>query len=205
MPAQFKTPALPYAYDALEPYIDRETMMLHHDKHHVAYTAKFNAALGDDGVLLQKQPEDILRKLDSIPADIRTAVRNNGGGHVNHALFWEILSPDGGKPAGKLKEALVRDFGSVDTFMQRFEEAATALFGSGWAWLTIDNGKLSVEQTSNQDTPLSAGRTPLLALDVWEHAYYLKYKNVRADYVKAFWNVVNWDAVSERYRNANKL
>lgn len=202
MPSKFITPKLPYAYDALEPHIDKETMTVHHDKHHVAYTTKFNAALEGHEEFFEQTPEDILSDIDSVPEAIRTAVRNNGGGHVNHSLFWEVLSPDGGEPEGEFTAALERDFESFESFKEQFEQSATTLFGSGWTWLTVDNGKLAIEQTSNQDTPLSEGRTPILALDVWEHAYYLKYKNVRPDYVKAFWNVVNWKAVGKKFEVA---
>lgn len=202
MKKQFTTPDLKYSYDALEPYIDKETMTIHHDKHHMAYTTKFNAALEGQDALMEKSAEEILQDIKSIPEDIRTAVRNNGGGHVNHSLFWEIMGPDGtGKPEGDLLAAIEKDFGSFEKFQEEFETAATTQFGSGWAWLTKDGDKLQVEKTSNQDTPLSEGRTPILALDVWEHAYYLKYQNVRPDYVKSFWNVVNWNKVSELFNN----
>ncbi|MDD5040720.1 MAG: superoxide dismutase [Patescibacteria group bacterium] len=199
MKKQFVTPNLSYEYDALEPYIDAETMHVHHDKHHVAYTTKLNAALEKYPEFYSKSPEEILRTIDTIPEDVRGAVRNNGGGHVNHALFWEIMGPHaGGEPAGDLKKAIERDFGTFEKFKKLFEEAATTQFGSGWAWLVVSDGTLSVEKTSNQDTPLSSGRTPILALDVWEHAYYLKYRNLRPDYIKAFWSVVNWDAVTKK-------
>jgi Fe-Mn family superoxide dismutase len=200
MKKKFQTPALPYAYDALEPYIDQETMRLHHDKHHVTYTTKLNAALEKHPELLAKTAEDLLKDLESVPEDIRTAVRNHGGGHVNHVFFWEIMGPKaGGQPQGQLLAAIKESFGSFEDFQKSFEEAATMLFGSGWAWLVVDNGKLSVEKTSNQDSPLSLGRQPILALDVWEHAYYLKYRNLRPDYVKAFWNVINWGSVAEKF------
>ncbi len=201
MKDKFQTPDLPYGYDALEPVIDKRTMKLHHDKHHVAYTTKLNAAVEKYPELYSKTAAELLKNLDAIPEEIRTAVRNNGGGHANHAFFWEIMGPRaGGKPEGELLSAMLKDFGSYEKFIEVFESAATTLFGSGWAWLVVDNGTLRVEQTSNQDTPISQGRTPLLALDVWEHAYYLKYKNMRPDYVKAFWQVVNWKAVSEKYQ-----
>ena len=202
MPSKFITPDLPFAYDALEPYIDSETMAVHHDKHHAAYTTKLNAALEGHNELFEKTAEEILSDLRAIPKKIRTPVINNGGGHVNHSLFWEVLSSESGEPEDLLKEALERDFGSLEKFKEQFEEAATTQFGSGWAWLTLDGGKLAVEQTSNQSTPLSDGRTPILALDVWEHAYYLKYKNLRPDYIRAFWNVVNWEAVGKKYESA---
>jgi len=203
MSKKFTTPDLPYGYEALEPYIDKETMMIHHDKHHAAYTKKLNAALENNSEFFEKNAEDILREIDSVPEDIRVAVTNNGGGHVNHSLFWEVMGPEaGGQPEGKLLAAIKKDFGDLEEFKQKFEEAATTQFGSGWAWLSVDSGKLVVEKTGNQDSPLPEGRTPILALDVWEHAYYLKYKNLRPDYVKAFWNIVNWQAVAEKYSEA---
>ncbi|MFA6908286.1 MAG: superoxide dismutase [Patescibacteria group bacterium] len=199
----FETPSLPYAYDALEPFIDKETMVLHHDKHHVTYTTKLNEALAKHPELDVENAEQLLKDLQSVPEDIRPAVKNHAGGHVNHALFWEIMGPDaGGAPTGKLKEAIESTFGGWDGFVKLFEDAATTQFGSGWAWLSVDGGKLIVEKTSNQDSPLSAGRTPVLALDVWEHAYYLKYRNVRADYIKAWWNVVNWKHVEKLFAQA---
>ncbi|XOU94021.1 MAG: superoxide dismutase [Candidatus Kerfeldbacteria bacterium] len=202
MKTQFTTPELPYAYDALESYIDKETMTIHHDKHHAAYTTKFNTALEGNDEFFNKTAEEILMDLDSVPEDIRSSVRNNGGGHVNHGLFWEVMGPDGsGKPEGDLLTAIEKDFGSFEKFQKEFEDSANTQFGSGWAWLSKDGDKLVVEKTSNQDTPLSEGRKPILALDVWEHAYYLKYQNRRPDYVKAFWNVVNWNKVSELYNN----
>lgn len=204
MSKQFTTPDLTFEYDALEPYIDSETMKVHHDKHHVAYTTKFNAALEGNDALFEKSAEDILRDINSVPEAIRTAVRNNGGGHVNHSLFWEVLGPNGDKPAGAFKEALERDFGSFEAFQEQFENAATTQFGSGWAWLTLNKGVLQIEKTTNQDSPLSEGREPILALDVWEHAYYLKYKNMRPDYVKAFWNVVNWKVVGKKFQSNNQ-
>ncbi len=200
MKKEFTTPDLPYSYDALEPYIDKETMTIHHDKHHVAYTTKFNAALEGYDELFNKSAEEILKNLDLVSEEIRTAVINNGGGHVNHSLFWSVMGSDGlGKPEGNLLSAIEKDFISFEKFQEEFEIAATTQFGSGWAWLTKDGDKLIVEKTSNQDTPLSEGRFPILALDVWEHAYYLKYQNVRPDYIKAFWSVVNWEKVNELY------
>ncbi|MEA3494464.1 MAG: superoxide dismutase [Bacteroidota bacterium] len=202
MKKEFTTPDLPYAYDALEPYIDKETMTIHHDKHHMTYTTKFNNALEGNEELFDKSAEDILKNIKDIPEDIRVAVINNGGGHVNHALFWQIMGPDGeGKPEGDLMSHIKKDFGSFEKFKEEFETAATTQFGSGWAWLVKDGDKLIVEKTSNQDSPLSEGRTPILALDVWEHAYYLKYQNVRPDYIKVFWKIVNWKKVSELYNN----
>ena len=200
MKKEFITPDLPYSYDALEPYIDKETMMIHHDKHHAAYTTKFNTALDGQDELFKKSAEDILKNIDAIPENIRRDVKNNGGGHVNHSLFWSVMGPDSsGKPEEEFLNVIEKDFGSFEKFQEEFEIAATTQFGSGWAWLTKDRDKLMVEKTSNQDTPISEGRTPILALDVWEHAYYLKYQNVRPDYIKAFWNVVNWKKVSELY------
>jgi Fe-Mn family superoxide dismutase len=200
MTNKYITPALPYAYDALEPYIDKETMMIHHDKHHVTYTTKLNAAVAKHPELFEMPAEDLLKDLSVIPEDIRLMVRNHGGGYVNHALFWEMMGPGaGGQPGGKLLTAIENDFGSFEEFQKKFEEAATTQFGSGWAWLSVDDGKLVVEKLPNQDTPVSAGRVPILTLDVWEHAYYLKYRNVRADYIKAFWHVVNWQRVEERF------
>lgn len=200
MANKYTTPDLPYTYDALEPYIDQETMTIHHNKHHVTYTTKLNVAIEKHPDIYRENPADLLKDLASIPEDIRTAVRNNGGGHVNHILFWEIMGPSSkGAPEGDLLSAIDNDLGGYEEFVKNFEEAATTQFGSGWAWLAVDNGKLVVEKTTNQDTPLSEGRTPILALDVWEHAYYLKYKNVRPDYVKAFWNVVNWEMVEKKF------
>ena len=198
----FVLPPLPYAEDALEPYIDARTMGIHHGKHHAGYTRKLNAALeGTD--LLGESIEDILGDLDSVPADIRTAVRNNGGGFANHSLFWQIMSPDGGgEPGGALADAIDSSFGSFDDFRSTFSAAASGVFGSGWAWLVQDGGALSVASTPNQDTPLMAGKTPILGIDVWEHAYYLRYQNRRGDYIANFFNVINWDRVAELYAEA---
>lgn len=194
---------LPYAYDALEPTIDEETMHLHHDKHHAGYVTKTNKALENHPELAELSIEDLMKKLDSVPEDIKTAVRNNGGGHANHSLFWEILSPNGGgEPTGELADAIKETFGDFESFKEKFAAAATGRFGSGWAWLVVTDGKLEVMNTLNQDSPYSEGKTPILGLDVWEHAYYLNYQNKRPDYVKAFWNVVNWEEVSKRYKNA---
>lgn len=199
----FETPPLPYAYDALEPYIDKETMTLHHDKHHVTYTTKLNEALAKHPEITASTVEELLKDLNAIPEDIRPAVRNHGGGHVNHAMFWESMGPNaGGQPSGKLMDAITKDFGGFDQFVTLFNDAATTQFGSGWAWLSLDGGKLIVEKTPNQDSPISSGHTPILGLDVWEHAYYLKYRNVRPDYIKAWWNVVNWDTVQKRFEQA---
>jgi superoxide dismutase, Fe-Mn family len=195
----YEVPALPYDYNALEPHIDEATMRVHHDKHHQAYVDKVNAAL--EGTEWEgKSIEDVLRDLASLPADKRTAVRNNGGGHYNHSLFWEWLSPDGGgEPDGALREAIDSAFGSFDDFKAKFKETGVNQFGSGWAWLVHDGSGLAVVGSPNQDNPISEGSTPLLGADVWEHAYYLKYQNRRPDYLDAFWNVVNWGKVSELY------
>ncbi|MBO6417091.1 superoxide dismutase [Enterococcus gallinarum] len=199
----YTLPDLPYAYDALEPYIDEETMHLHHDKHHNTYVTNLNAAIEKHPELGEKSVEELLADFDSVPEDIKTAVRNNGGGHANHSFFWEILAPNaGGEPTGAIKEAIEETFGSFDDFKEEFKTAATGRFGSGWAWLVIKDGKLAITSTANQDSPLMDGQTPVLGLDVWEHAYYLKYKNVRPDYINAFWSVVNWDKVNDFYAKA---
>ena len=199
---RFQLPPLPYAEDALEPYIDARTMGIHHGKHHAGYTAKLNAAIeGSD--LAGKSIEAILADLDGAPADIRTAVRNNGGGFANHSLFWQIMSPDGGgEPGGALAEAIGSAFGSFAGFQEAYSAAAGGIFGSGWAWLVADGGALSISTTPNQDTPLMQGKTPILGIDVWEHAYYLHYQNRRADYIAAFFNIINWERVGELYRAA---
>jgi len=199
----FELPSLPYAHDALEPHIDARTMQLHHGKHHAAYTSNLNAALEKHPDLQNKSIEELLGNLGSIPEDIRTTVRNNGGGYANHTLFWNIMSPNGGgQPTGELAEAINSAFGSFDAFKEKFSTAAKTQFGSGWAWLTVKDGRLGVESTPNQDTPLMGGVTPILGLDVWEHAYYLHYQNRRPDYVEAWWNVVDWDAVADNYAQA---
>ena len=199
----YTLPDLPYAYDALEPYIDEETMHLHHDKHHNTYVTNLNAAIEKHPELGEKSVEDLISDMNAIPEDIRTAVRNNGGGHANHTFFWEIMAPNaGGQPTGAIKEAIDETFGSFDEMKAAFKTAATGRFGSGWAWLVVNNGKLEITSTPNQDSPLMDGQTPVLGLDVWEHAYYLKYKNVRPDYIEAFWNVVNWDKVNELFAAA---
>ena len=197
-------PPLPYAYDALEPHIDEQTMRIHHDRHHQTYITNLNAALKGHSSLEGKSAEELVSDLDSVPEGIRTAVRNNGGGHANHTFFWEIMGPDGGgAPSGALAEAIDSTFGSFDDFKGQVAAAAAARFGSGWAWLTVDSdGGLQVESTANQDSPLSEGRTPILGVDVWEHAYYLKYQNLRPKYVAAWWNTVNWNAVASRYEAA---
>ena len=199
----YTLPDLPYAYDALEPHIDVETMHLHHDKHHNTYVTNLNAAIDKHPELGTKSVEALIADMDSIPEDIRTAVRNNGGGHANHSFFWEIMAPNaGGAPTGEIKDAIDAAFGSFDKLKEEFKTAATGRFGSGWAWLVLTNGKLEVTSTPNQDSPLMDGKTPVLGLDVWEHAYYLNYKNVRPDYINAFWDLVNWDEVNKRYAAA---
>lgn len=199
----YTLPDLPYGYDALAPTIDEETMHLHHDKHHAGYVTKTNKALENHPELAELSIEDLMKKLDTVPEDIKTAVTNNGGGHANHSLFWEILSPNGGgEPTGDLADAIKETFGDFESFKEKFNAAATGRFGSGWAWLVVSDGKLEVMDTKNQDSPYSVGKTPILGLDVWEHAYYLNYQNKRPEYVKAFWNVVNWEEVSKRFKNA---
>ena len=198
----YEVPPLPYDYAALEPHIDEQTMRLHHDKHHQAYVDKANGAL--EGTEWADKPiEEVIANLDSLPDDKKGVVRNNGGGHLNHSLFWESMSPDGGgEPSGDLASAIDDAFGSFDAFKEQFEAAGVGQFGSGWAWLVVDGGSLKITSTPNQDSPISSGATPLVGNDVWEHAYYLKYQNKRPDYLKAWWNVVNWDKVAERYSAA---
>ncbi|WDF03066.1 superoxide dismutase SodA [Shouchella hunanensis] len=199
----YKLPELPYAANALEPHIDEQTMTIHHGKHHNTYVTNLNAALEGHEDLASKDIEDLVANLDSVPENIRTAVRNNGGGHANHALFWQLLSPNGGgAPTGALANDIESTFGSLDEFKTKFADAAKGRFGSGWAWLVVNNGSLEITSTPNQDSPLTEGKTPILGLDVWEHAYYLNYQNRRPDYISAFWNVVNWDEVSKRYEAA---
>src|SRR5690625_2338724 len=196
--------ALPYANNAMEPHMDEQTMMIHHDRHHATYVTNLNKAIEGNAALESKSIEDLISDLDSVPENIRQAVRNNGGGHANHALFWQILSPNGGgEPSGALAEAINSELGGFDKFKEDFAAAATTRFGSGWAWLSVDkSGKLEVSSTPNQDSPIMEGKTPILGLDVWEHAYYLNYQNKRPDYIAAFWNVVNWDEVAKRYEAA---
>jgi Fe-Mn family superoxide dismutase len=198
----YELPKLPYAYDALEPHVDARTMEIHHTKHHQAYINNVNNAIaGSD--MEKKSVEDLVASLSAVPENIRTAVRNNGGGHANHSLFWTVMANGaGGKPSGDLAKAVDAAFGKFESFQEQFTKAATTRFGSGWAWLSVDGGKLVVESTANQDSPLSEGRTPILGLDVWEHAYYLKYQNKRPDYIAAFYNVINWDEVARRYAAA---
>jgi len=198
----YEVPDLPYDYNALEPHIDEQTMRIHHDKHHQAYVDKANAAL--EGTEWADKPvEEVLANLSSLPSDKQGPVRNNAGGHANHSLFWTILGPNGGgTPSGDLAAAIDNAFGSFDAFKQQMVDAGVNRFGSGWAWLVLDNGRLSVTSSANQDSPISDGQTPLLGIDVWEHAYYLKYQNKRPDYLAAIWNVIDWSAVAERYASA---
>jgi len=193
-------PPLPYAYNALEPHVDETTMRIHHDKHHGTYVTNLNAALEKHPSLQGKPIEELLRGIGTVPEEIRTAVRNNGGGHANHTMFWEIMRPGGGPLAGRLLDAITGSFGSLDAFKEQFAKAAMARFGSGWAWLVQSGSTLSIESTANQDSPLMDGRWPVFGLDVWEHAYYLKYQNRRADYVGAWWNVLNWTEVAKRFK-----
>ncbi|QLK86066.1 superoxide dismutase [Staphylococcus sp. 17KM0847] len=196
----FELPKLPYAYDALEPHFDKETMEIHHTKHHNTYVTKLNAAV--EGTEFEtKSIEDLVKNLNDVPEDKRTAVRNNGGGHLNHSLFWQLLTPHS-EEKGEVVDKIKEQWGSLDSFKQEFADKAAARFGSGWAWLVVDNDKLAIVTTPNQDNPLTDGQTPLLGLDVWEHAYYLKYQNKRPDYINAFWNVVNWEKVDELYQAA---
>jgi Fe-Mn family superoxide dismutase len=198
---------LPYAYNALEPHIDEQTMHLHHDKHHAAYVTKLNGAIEKHPELGGKSPEELLRNLNAVPDDVRGVVRNNGGGHVNHTMFWQIMGPGkGGNPTGAIADAINKTFGSFDAFKEKFEAAGVNQFGSGWAWLVrTKSGEFKVTSTPNQDNPLSNGEFPLLGNDVWEHAYYLKYQNRRPDYLKAWWNVVNWDEVNKRLGQADSF
>ena len=199
----FTLPELPYAYDALEPYIDEQTMRIHHDKHHGAYVKNVNDAIANYQQINTLTIEQLLSDLKNVPEEVRTKVRNNGGGHYNHNLFWQMMAPnpDGAlrQAQGDLAAAINGTFGSLEKFIDLFSTAALSRFGSGWVWLTLDDGKLLVEDSANQDSPLMEGRTPILGLDVWEHAYYLKYQNMRADYIKAWWNVVNWKEVEKRF------
>jgi Fe-Mn family superoxide dismutase len=198
-------PPLPYPYEALEPTIDTQTMQIHHDKHHQTYVTNLNNAIAGNSELEALSAEDLIKNLDKVPEDKRTAVRNNGGGHVNHTMFWEIMGPGGGAPGGDLAAAIDRDFGSLDALKDAVNKAGAGRFGSGWAWVVSDgSGKLSVTSTPNQDNPIMDGSgTPILGVDVWEHAYYLKYQNRRPDYLSAWWNAVNWSAVADRYAKAS--
>lgn len=202
----YELPSLPYPKDALEPHIDAQTMEIHHGKHHQAYITNVNKALAGKPDLENKSVEELIGNLASVPEDIRTVVRNNGGGHANHAMFWKIIGPEaGGPPTGRLADDINATFGSYQAFQEKFEAAGLGRFGSGWAWLIVNKlGKLEIVSTANQDSPLMDGNQPVLGCDVWEHAYYLKYQNRRADYLKAFWNVVNWAEVSKRYDAAKK-
>lgn len=196
----YELPKLPYTYDALEPNFDKETMEIHYTKHHNTYVTKLNEAVAGHPELASKSVEELVANLDSVPEDIRGAVRNHGGGHANHTLFWSILSPNGGgAPTGNLKTAIESEFGTFDEFKEKFNAAAAARFGSGWAWLVVNDGKLEIVSTANQDSPLSDGKTPVLGLDVWEHAYYLKFQNRRPEYIDTFWNVINWDETNKRF------
>ena len=201
----FQVPALPYAFDALEPYIDAKTMEIHHDKHHGAYVTNLNKALDGNAALQGKSLDDLLRGLDQVPEAIRTAVRNNGGGHWNHSMFWKTMKKGGGgEPKGDVAAAISSAFGSFNDFKSKFNAAAMGRFGSGWAWLLFKDGKLAIDSSPNQDNPIMSGGKPVMGLDVWEHAYYLKYQNRRVEYVEAWWNVVNWDAVADNFAAARK-
>jgi superoxide dismutase, Fe-Mn family len=204
-PAPFTLPPLPYDYSALEPFIDTETMRIHHDKHHAAYIANLNKAIAESPELGNKSIGELLKDLNSVPEKVRIAVRNNGGGHYNHSLFWKMMKPGGGKPAGDLARAIDSAFGNFATFKEDFNKAALGQFGSGWAWLVLDGKGVKIDHTANQDTPLSSGSIPLLGLDVWEHAYYLKHQNKRVDYIAAWWNVVNWDFAAARFNAGSNL
>ena len=194
-------PTLPYAADALEPHIDKQTMEIHHGKHHAAYVTNLNAALDKHPELQSKSVEELIRGLDSVPDDIRTAVRNNGGGHLNHSMFWQIMAPKaGGAPTGAIADAINSSFGSFDKLKEQLKAAAVGRFGSGWAWVIDQGGKLVIESSPNQDNPLMDGKKPVFGIDVWEHAYYLKYQNRRPDYIDAWWNVVNWSEINKRLR-----
>jgi superoxide dismutase, Fe-Mn family len=198
----FEVPALPYDYAALEPHIDEQTMRVHHDKHHQAYVDNANKAL-EGSEWADRPVEEILQSLDSLPEEIRTAVRNNAGGHANHSMFWELMSPDGGgEPDGALADAIGSTFGGLEQLAEQVNDSGVKRFGSGWTWLVVDNGSLTVTSTANQDSPISDGQTPILGIDVWEHAYYLKYQNRRPDYLAAWWNVVNWPEVARRFQTA---
>jgi superoxide dismutase, Fe-Mn family len=201
----FELPPLPYAYDALEPTIDEATMKLHHDKHHQTYITNLNGAVEKYPDLGKKTPEELVADLASIPEDVRKVVQNNGGGHVNHTMFWQLMKPGGGgEPTGKIAEQITADFGSFEALKKAFNETTAKQFGSGWGWIIFVGGKLTIVTTPNQDTPLSQGHYPILGNDVWEHAYYLKYQNKRPDYLAAWWNVVNWDEVNTRFEHAQK-
>lgn len=204
----FTLPDLPYDYNSLEPYIDEQTMRIHHDKHHGAYVSNLNEALKDYPEFQNKTVEELLYGLDQVPEAIRTKIRNNGGGHTNHSLFWKVMAPagkgGGGTPEGKLADVINNVFGSFEAFKEKFTNVGMGRFGSGWAWLAVNNGKVEIMDTPNQDTPIMEGKTPILNLDVWEHSYYLKYQNRRADYIQAWWNTVNWPEVTRRFEEVLK-
>lgn len=201
----YELPPLPYDYAALEPYIDEATMKLHHDKHHQTYVTNLNGAAEKYPDIARKSPEELLKDLNSVPDDVRAVVRNNGGGHLNHTMFWQIMKPGGGgEPMGEIGEQIKVDFGSVDDFKKLFNETTAKQFGSGWGWLVFDGGKLKIVTTPNQDNPISQGLYPILGNDVWEHAYYLKYQNKRPEYLAAWWNTVNWDEVNKRFATARQ-
>ncbi len=201
----FEVPALPYDYAALEPFIDEATMKLHHDKHHQAYVTNLNGAIEKHPELAGKSPEELIKDLASLPEDVRKVIQNNGGGHVNHTMFWEIMKPKGGgEPVGEVADLIKDAFGSYDDFKKQFNETTAKQFGSGWGWVVYDGGKLKIVTTANQDNPMSQGHYPILGNDIWEHAYYLKYQNKRPDYLAAWWNTVNWDAINKRLATAKK-
>lgn len=195
----FQLPPLPFLYNALEPFVDEETMHIHHDGHHATYVKNLNEALEGHNDFLNMDLEELLKSLDKVPEQIRTKVKNNAGGHYHHSIFWTILAPTGKQPSGQIWDAINKNFGSFDAFKEKFNASASDVFGSGWAWLIVDQGKLEIIKTSNQDSPLSIGKQPILTLDLWEHAYYLKYKNKRAEWINAFWNIINWDEVQKYY------
>ncbi len=198
----FTVPPLPYPFDALEPYIDAQTMQIHHDKHHAAYVANLNKAVADFPELGKESVQDLLKDLSALPEKVRTAIRNQGGGHYNHSIFWQMMKKNGGgEPSGELAQAIDKKFGSYSHFKEQFTKAAVGQFGSGWAWLILDNNELRIQPTPNQDSRISEGELPLLGVDVWEHAYYLKYQNRRPDYVTAWFNTINWDYVSQRFQD----
>jgi len=199
---KYELPKLPYDYSALEPHVDARTMEIHYSKHHAGYVTKLNAALENYPELQEKSLEELLQSLDVVPEDVRTAVRNNGGGHYNHSLFWQIMGPGkGGEPTGEFVNAIKRDFGDFSSFKETFSKEATGVFGSGWVWLIVDGDKLVIAKTPNQDSPIMEGKKPILGLDVWEHAYYLKYQNRRPEYIENWWNIVNWNTVQEQWRS----
>ncbi len=202
----FELSPLPYNYDALEPYIDAQTMQLHHDMHHQAYVNNLNTAVGKYSELETKSPEELIKSLDSLPSDILSAVRNNGGGHVNHTMFWQIMAPNaGGEPTGPIADAIMENFGDFESFKQRFNDAGTKQFGSGWVWLIrTSDGKIEITSTPNQDSPMTSGSFPIMGNDVWEHAYYLKYPNKRPEYLKQWWNVVNWNEINKRFEMSSR-